>query len=146
VKVRGDWCYLYRAVDKDGQTLDFMLSEQRDETAALKFLAKAITANGLPRACAIDKSGANMAGLRSMNAALKDVGSPRRIRVYRSKYVNNVIEQDHRNIKRRVRPMTGFKAFTTAAATLDGIETAHMIRKGQLGEGCPFKIFASLAD
>ena len=84
MKVRGEWCYLYRAVDKDGQTLDFMLSEQRDETAALKFLAKAITANGLPRACAIDKSGANTAGLRSMNAALKDVGSPRRIRVYGS--------------------------------------------------------------
>lgn len=145
VKVRGEWCYLYRAVDKDGQTLDFMLSEQRDETAALQFLAKAITANGLPRACAIDKSGANTAGLRSMNAALKDVASPRRIRVYRSKYVNNIVEQDHRNIKRRVKPMTGFKAFTTAAATLDGIETAHMIRKGQLGEGCPFKIFASLA-
>ena len=93
MKVRGDWCYLYRAVDKYGKTLDFMLSEHRDETEALKFLAKAITANGLPRACAIDKSGANTAGPLSMNAALKDIGSPRRIWVYRSKYLNNIVEQ-----------------------------------------------------
>ncbi len=145
VKVRGDWCYLYRAVDRNGQTLDFMLSEQRDETAALRFLAKAISSNGLPKACAIDESGANTAGLLGMNAALKEVGSPRRIRLYRSKYLNNIVEQDHRAIKRRISPMTGFKAFKSAAATLDEIETAHMIRKGQLGRGCPFKIFASLA-
>ena len=145
VKVRGDWCYLYRAVDWDGQTLDFMLSEYRDEAAALRFLAKAVGTNGLPRACAIDKSGANTAGLNRLNAALKDVGAPRRVRVYRSKYLNNLVEQDHRGIKRRIRPMMGFKAFTSAASALDGIETAHMIRKGQLGDGCPFAIFASLA-
>lgn len=146
VKVRGDWCYLYRAVDTTGQTLDFMLSEHRDETAALRFLAQAISANGLPRACAIDKSGANTAGLAGMNDALRRVGSDRRIRVYRSKYLNNIVEQDHRGVKRRTRPMMGFKSFTSAAATLDGIETAHMIRKGQLGIGCPFAIYASLAD
>lgn len=145
VKVRGQWCYLYRAVDRDGQTLDFMLSEQRDEAAALLFLAKAISVNGLPKACAIDKSGANTAGLKAMNAALKDVGSPRRIRVYRSKYLNNILEQDHRGVKRRTEPMMGFKSFASATATLDGIETGHMIRKGQLGQGCPFAIFASLA-
>lgn len=145
VKVRGEWCYLYRAVDRDGQTLDFTLCEQRDEAAALQFLAKAITTNGLPRACAIDKSGANTAGLKAMNAALKVVGSPRRIRVYRSKYLNNILEQDHRGVKRRTRPMMGFKSFGSASATLEGIETAHMIRKGQLGQGCPFAIFASLA-
>ncbi|MAM25742.1 MAG: IS6 family transposase [Rhodobacteraceae bacterium] len=145
VKVRGDWCYLYRAVDRDGHTLDFMLSEHRDEAAALKFLAQAISANGLPRACAIDKSGANTAGLKGMNVALRDVGSSRRIRVYRSKYLNNIVEQDHRGLKRRTRVMMGFKSFRSAAATLDGIETAHMIRKGQLGQGCPFAIYASLA-
>lgn len=145
VKVRGDWCYLYRAVDRNGQTLDFMLSERRDEAAALRFLAKAISSNGLPRACAIDKSGANTAGLRGMNDALRNVGSRLRIRVYRSKYLNNIVEQDHRGIKRRIRPMLGFKALKSAAATLDGIETAHMIGKGQLGEGCPFAIYASLA-
>jgi putative transposase len=145
VKVRGDWCYLYRAVDRNGQTLDFMLSEHRDEAAALRFLAKAISANGLPRACGIDKSGANTAGLKGMNKALRAAGSPRQIRVYRSKYLNNIVEQDHRGVKRRTRPMMGFKSFTSATATLDGIETAHMIRKGQLGQGCPFAIYASLA-
>jgi len=122
-----------------------MLSEHRDETAALRFINKAIVANGLPRACAIDKSGANTAGLRTMNAALRDAGSPRRIRVYRSKFLNNIVEQDHRGLKRRTRPMPGFKSFNSAMATLDGIETAHMIRKGQLGNGCPFSIYASLA-
>ena len=145
VKVRGEWCYLYRAVDRNGQTLDFMLSEHRDEAAALRFLAQAISSNGLPRACAIDKSGANTAALKEINAALRKVGSDRRIRVFRSKYLNNIVEQDHRGVKRRIRPMLGFKSFRSATATLDGIETAHMIRKGQLGSSCPFKIYASLA-
>ncbi|MFG6661307.1 IS6 family transposase [Sulfitobacter sp. 915] len=145
VKVRGEWCYLYRAVDRNGQTLDFMLSEHRDEAAALRFLAQAISSNGLPRACAIDKSGANTAGLKEINAALRKVGSDRRIRVFRSKYLNNIVEQDHRGVKRRIRPILGFKSFRSATATLDGIETAHMIRKGQLGSSCPFKIYASLA-
>ena len=145
VKVRGEWCYLYRAVDRNGQTLDFMLSEHRDEAAALRFLAQAISSNGLPRACAIDKSGANTAALKEINAALRKVGSDRRIRVFRSKYLNNIVEQDHRGVKRRIRPMLGFKSFRSATATLDGIETAHMIRRGQLGSSCPFKIYASLA-
>ena len=145
IKVRGEWCYLYRAVGRNGQTLDFMLSEHRDEAAALRFLARAIPSNGLPNACAIDKSGANTAGLKGMNADLKNVGSSRRIRVYRSKYLNNIVEQDHRAIKRRIRPMMGFKTLSSATATLDGIETAHMIRKGQLGKGCPFAIYAGLA-
>jgi putative transposase len=130
VKVRGEWCYLCRAVDRDGQTLDFMLSEQRDEAAALQFLIKEITTNALPRACAIDKSDANTAGLKAMNDALRRVGSPRRIRVYRSKYLNNILKQDHRGVKRRTGPMMGFKSFGSAATTLDGIETAHMIKKG----------------
>ena len=145
VKVRGEWCYLYRVVDRNGQTLDFMLSEHRDEAAALRFLAQAISSNGLPRACAIDKSGANTAALKEINAALRKVGSDRRIRVFRSKYLNNIVEQDHRGVKRRIRPMLGFKSFRSATATLDGIETAHMIRRGQLGSSCPFKIYASLA-
>lgn len=90
-------------------------------------------------------SGANTAGLQGMNATLKKVGSPRRIRVYQPKYLNSIVEQDHRGIKRWIRPLMGFKAFTTAAATLDGIEMANMIMKGQLGEGCPFMIFPSVA-
>ncbi|ASM74368.1 DDE domain protein (plasmid) [Pseudosulfitobacter pseudonitzschiae] len=87
VKVRGEWCYLYRAVDRKGQTLDFMLSEHRDEAAA-----QTISSNGLPRACAIDKSGANTTGLKGMNAALRKVGSDRRIRVYRSTYLTDVFD------------------------------------------------------
>lgn len=102
-------------------------------------------ANGLPRTCAIDKSGANTAGLNGMKAALRDVGSSRQITIYRSKFLNNIVEQDHRGVKRRTRAMLGFKSFTSAKATLDGIETAHMIRKGQLGRRCPFAIYASLA-
>lgn len=145
VKVRRNWCYLYRAVDRDGQTLDFMLSEHRNEAAALSCLAKAVTSNGLPRACAIDKSGTNTAGLAGMNDALRRVGSDRRIRVNWSKYLNNTVEQDHRGVKRRIRPMMAFKSLGSARATLGGIETAHMIRKGQLGNGCSFALYASLA-
>lgn len=123
----------------------WILSEHRDEAAALRFLAKAVSSNGMPRACAIDKSGANTAGLNWPNVELKEVGSPRRIKVYRSKYLNNLVEQDHRGVKRRISPVMGFKAITSAASTLDGIETGHMIRKGQLGDGCPFAILANLA-
>lgn len=94
----------------------------------------------------IDKSRANSAGLAGMNAALRRVGSDRRIRVYRSKYMNNALEQDHRGVKRRIRSMMGFKSLATARAALDGIETAHMIRKGQLGSGCPFAVYANLAE
>ena len=145
VKVRGNWCYLYRAMNKSGQTLDFMLSKHRDEAAALRFLAKAVLSNGLPWSFAIDKSGANTVGLAGMKADLRKLGSDRRIRVCRSEYLNNIIEQDHRGVKRRVRPMMGFKALRSARSTLDGIETAHTIRKRQLGTGCPFVIYASLA-
>ncbi len=84
VKVRGEWCYLYRAVDRNSQTLDFMLSEHRDEAAVLGFLAQTISSNGLPRTCALDKSGANTAGLKGMNAALRKVGSDRRISVLKN--------------------------------------------------------------
>ena len=112
----------------------------------MRFLAKAISANGLPRACAIDKSGANAAGLNGINTVLAKVGSDRRILVYRSNYLNNIIEQDHLGVKRRSKPMMGFKSLRPAEATLDGIETAYMIRKEQLDRGCPFAIYANLAD
>ncbi len=96
MNVRGDWCYLYRVVDRKGKTLGFMLTEHRDEAAALRFLAKAVTTNGLPRSCAIDKRGANTAGLAGMNEALRKVGSDPRIAIYRSKCLNKIVEQDHR--------------------------------------------------
>ncbi|NVO56651.1 IS6 family transposase [Rhodobacteraceae bacterium B1Z28] len=141
IKVRGKWTYLYRAVDRDGQTLDFMLSERRDTAAARRFFKRAIGTNGVPERIAIDKSGANLAGLQSLNASLKFTGTGRIINIVQSKYLNNIVEQDHRFIKKITRPMLGFKAFYSAAATLAGIEVAHMIRKGQLSQNgvSPFK-------
>lgn len=147
IKVRGKWTYLYRAVDRDGQTLDFMLSERRDTAAARRFFKRAVGTNGIPDRIAIDKSGANLAGLQSLNVTLKFTKAGRIIDIVQSKYLNNIVEQDHRFIKRITRPMLGFKAFHSAAATLAGIETAHMIRKGQLDQAgiSAFKQFANLA-
>ncbi|WP_170766521.1 IS6 family transposase [Ruegeria lacuscaerulensis] len=146
LKVRGRWMYLYRAVDCDGKTLDFMLSERRDTAAAKKFFAKALANNGIPLRIVIDKSGANAAGISEVNKILKRFGCPTKITTVRSKYLNNRVEQDHRFIKRRTRPMLGFKSFPSAAATLDGIEVAQMIRKKQFElEGDGFAQFAALA-
>ena len=147
IRVRGKWTYLYRAVDRDGQTLEFMLSENRDTAAARRFFKRAIGTNGVPERIAIDKSGANLAGLQSINVILKFTGVGRIIGIVQSKYLNNIVEQDHRFIKRITRPMLGFKAFHSAAATLAGIEAAHMIRKGQLDPTgtSAFKQFAALA-
>jgi putative transposase len=147
IKVRGKWTYLYRAVDRDGQTLDFMLSERRDTAAARRFFKRAVSINGIPDRIAIDKSGANLAGLQSLNVILKFTGVGQMIDIVQSKYLNNIVEQDHRFIKQITRPMLGFKALHSAAATLAGIEAAHMIRKGQLGQTgvSQFRQFAALA-
>ena len=147
IKVRGRWTYLYRAVDRDGQTLDFMLSERRDTASARRFFKRAIGTNGVPDRVVIDKSGANFAGLQAVNVILKFTRAGRTVEVLQVKYLNNILEQDHRFIKRITAPMLGFKAFHSAAATIAGIETAHMIRKGQFGaNGCSaFQQFAALA-
>ena len=146
IKVKGEWAHLYRAVDEFGKTLDFMLSKQRNKTAATKFSARAMEVNGLPRKIVIDKSGANTAGITAINRMLKRFGCPIAIEMVRIKYLNNIVEQDHRCIKKRIRPMFRFKPFGSASATLDGIEVANMIRKGQLTPGpCPFAQFAALA-
>lgn len=127
VQVGGNWKYLYRAVDRAGETVDFLLTARRDEAAARRFLERAIDLNGVPEKITIDKSGANTAAIQSIQA---DSGAD--IELRRIKYLNNVVEQDHRAIKRIVRPMMGFKSFWSAASILAGIETMHMIRKGQL--------------
>lgn len=146
IKIRGQWMYFYRAVDRKGKTLDFMLSERRNTAAATLFFAKALSNNGIPLRIVIDKSGANGAGIKQVNKILKRFGCPTKISTVRSKYLNNIIEQDHRFIKRRTRPMLGFKSFTSAASTLDGIEVAQMIRKNQLqSQGSGFAQFAALA-
>ena len=102
--------------------------------------------NGLPRKIVIDKSGAKTAGITAINRMLKRFGCPVAIEMVRIKYLNNIVEQDHRTIKKRIRPMLGFKSFGSASATLEGIEVANMIRKGQLTPGlCPFAQFTALA-
>ncbi len=126
IKVKGKWTYYYRAVDKQGYTIDFFLSERRNKTAAKRFLAKAISRNSKPSIINIDKSGANTAGITRYNK-LKS----KRIKIRRCKYLNNIIEQDHRFIKRLTRPMLGFKSLVSASITLAGIEVVMMLRKGQ---------------
>lgn len=147
VKVKGRWMYQYRAVDKFGKTLDFILSERRDEAAATAFFKQIIENNGVPEKVVIDKSGANHAGLENMNLLFLLLGFWQFIDILQVKYLNNIIEQDHRFIKKITRPMKGFKAFASAAATLQGIEVAHMIRKRQLGQDglSAFQQFALLA-
>jgi len=140
--------YLYRAVDRDGQTLDFLLSERGDLAAARRFFKRAIATNGVPAQVIIDKSGANLAGLQAVNMILKFTDNGRTVEIRQVKHLNNILEQDHRFIKRITRPMMGFKAFHSAAATIAGIKTAHMIHKGQIPANgtTAFKTFASLAS
>ncbi|WP_145569294.1 IS6 family transposase [Yersinia mollaretii] len=128
IKIKGQWKYLYRAVDTDGQTIDFLLTAKRDAAAALRFFRKAIRHHGEPEIVTIDKSGANTAALTTLNA---DKPEEETMTVRQNKYLNNLVEQDHRNIKRRIRPMLGFKSFRRAQTLLAGIELIHMIRKGQ---------------
>ena len=142
-RVKGQWKYLYRAVDKAGHTVDFLLTAKRDRKAASRFLRKAIDQCGVPQKITIDKSGANTAAVESYN-----VEQESGIELRQAKYLNNIVEQDHRAVKRMTRPMLGFKSFWSAAITLAGIELMHMIRKGQLkgsGKSCPAQQFYSLA-
>jgi transposase-like protein len=135
IKVRGRWMYLYRAIDSVGDTVEFWFSEHRDLPAAKRFLRKALKRHGRPERIAIDGSQTNREAIISCDAEnrLLDQSqqSPKLIRIRRSRYLNNRIEQDHRRIKRRVRPMLGFKAFSTATITLAGIEMVQMMRKCQ---------------
>jgi putative transposase len=145
IKVKGVWKYLYRAVDKQGKTVDFLLTAKRDTAAAKRFFDKAMGANGDPNRVAMDKSGANKAAIDAINTG-RDV----LILVRQVKYLNNIVEQDHRAIKRMTRPMLNFKSFRSAGAVLAGIELIHMIRKGQFAidgaEGASFaNQFSALA-
>jgi putative transposase len=127
IKVRGQWKYLYRAVDKEGSTVDFLLTAKRDTKAALRFLRQAIRNNGIPEKINIDKSGANTAAIEAFNA---ETGTS--IEIRQCKYLNNIVEQDHRPMKQKMRAALGFKAFYSAHATLQGVELVRMIRKGQV--------------
>ena len=127
IKVKGVWKYLYRAVDKEGKTVDFLLTARRDKAAALRFFEKAMKASGAPEKVTMDKSGANKAAMDDINGR-----GETSIIVRQVKYLNNIVEQDHRAIKRVTRPMLNFKSFRAARNVLAGIELMHMIRKGQL--------------
>ncbi len=132
VKVRGEWVYLYRAVDKAGKTVDFFLSRQRDVKAAKAFLRQAMNGQRVPSKVTLDAYAASHRAV----ADLKDDGElPKRVVVRSSKYLNNLIEQDHRRIKQRLRPMLGLKSFETADIAISGIELAEKIKKGQFKIG-----------
>lgn len=145
IKLNGKWVYLYRAVDKEGNTIDFLLRAKRDAVAAKAFFKKAFKENGRPEKIAVDKSGSNKAALDYFN---KDVAKEEEIEIRQIKYLNNIAEQDHRFIKKRTRPTLGFKNFQSAKATIPGIENIRMIQKGQiLGQSVcqsAFKNFAAL--
>ena len=139
IKVNGQWKYLYRAVDKADKTVDFLLTARRDKTAAMRFFEKAMRANEVPEKVTMDKSGANKAAIDQI-IENKEVA----IVVRQLKYLNNIVEQDHRAIKRVTRPMLGFKSFRAAAKVLAGIELMHMIRKGQMVlKGCEEMSYAN---
>ena len=127
IKIKGQWYYLYRAVDKHGQTIDFLLTEHRDTEAALRFLKKAIRRHGVPETITIDGSDANEAAIKRYN---QEHGTT--ITIRQVKYLNNIVEQDHRAVKRVTRPTLGFKSFDAAQDPLVGIELMHMIKKGQM--------------
>ena len=128
--MKGRWTYLYRAVDSRGQTIDFLLSAKRDAAAAKRFFRKALGQphTGNPRTITVDKNAAYPAAV----TAMKRKGELWRFsRLRQVKYLNNIVEQDHRRIKRLVRPGLGFGSLQTACRTLAGFEGLAMIRKGQ---------------
>ncbi len=145
LRIKGKWYYLYRAVDKEGNTVDFLLTAKRDKKAAKRFLAKAINNNGIPKKINIDKSGANKAAIEEYN---EENGTS--IEIRQIKYLNNIVEQDHRGIKRITKQILGFKEFYAASVILSGIELVRMIKKGQISQGksakTPAEIFESLAS
>ena len=127
IKVKGKWTYLYRAVNANGHTLDFMFSQHRDMKAALRFFKQTISQNASPHTINIDKSKAN-------TAALVTLTQPNcfTFKIRQCRYKNNIVEQDHRFIKKRCRPMLGFKSFKTAQTIISGIEILHMLHKRQI--------------
>ena len=127
VKISCEWKYLYRAVDRAGHTIGFLLRAHRNLAAARRFFERAIERHNVSEKITIDKSGVNTAAIVGV---CTDSGVD--IEMRRSKYLNNLIEQDHRAVKRVVRPVLGFKSFRCARAIIAGIETMPTIKKGQL--------------
>jgi transposase-like protein len=133
VKICGEWTYLYRAVDRSGRSVDFLLSKNRDVAAAKAFLRRAEATQGqAPRTVTLDGYAASHRAVRETS---RDRPRWKRTKLRSSKYLNNLIEQDHRGVKARTGPMLGFKDFDTAAITIAGIELQHRIRKDQFALG-----------
>ncbi|MGP0690226.1 IS6 family transposase [Priestia aryabhattai] len=130
IKVKGQWMYLYRAVDSEGHTIDFYLSESRDKQVAKHFFKKALAFSYVskPRVITVDKNPAYPVAIQELK---EEKQMPAGIRIRQVKYLNNIVEQDHRFIKKRVRTMLGFKSFRTAKIIVSGIEVMHMIKKKQ---------------
>jgi IS6 family transposase len=131
IRIKGEDRYLYRALDSTGQTIDFLLMARRDTAAAKRFLVRSMEASGsaMPRVMNVDGNPAYLAAVEALKAA----GSvPRRVQLRQCRYLNNVIEQDHRNVKKRAWLAKGYGSFQSAWRTLQGIETIHMIRKGSV--------------
>ncbi|MBW4639667.1 MAG: IS6 family transposase [Gloeocapsa sp. UFS-A4-WI-NPMV-4B04] len=131
IKVKGKDRYLYRAVDSDGNTLDFLLSAKRDAQAAQRFFRKALKAahTQSPRVITVDK---NAADPKAIDELKKKEELSEQVELRQNKYLNNIVEQDHRGIKRLVKPGMGFGSFNTARRTMKGYEIMNMLRKGQV--------------
>ncbi len=131
IKVKGVWKYLYRAVDSQGNTLDFLLCAHRDASAAERFMGKTLNASHTrsPRVINVDKNAAYPPAVDELKAEKQ---LPKTAQLRQVKYLNNRVEQDHRFIKRLVKPGMGFGSFNTARRTLRGFETINMMRKGQI--------------
>ncbi len=140
ILIKGVWKYLYRAVDKAGKTIDFLLTAKRDKKAAMRFFEKAIKTNGAPEKVTIDKSGASKSAIDQI---VQDNDIDVDVEVRQIKDLNNIVEQGHRAVKRTTRPKLGFKSFRAAANVLADIELIHMIRKDQMAmPGCEGLSFA----
>ena len=131
IKVKGKQKYLYRAVDSDGHTLDFLLTAKRDTETAKRFLRKALNSvhTQEPRVINVDKNAAYPKAIDELKA---DEELSLQVELRQNKYLNNRIEQDHRAIKRLVKPGMGFGSFNTARRTIKGYEIMNMLRKGQV--------------
>jgi IS6 family transposase len=134
IKVKGEWNYLYRAVDSEGNTIDFYLSKTRDKKTVKRFLKKALLSFHVSksRVMTVDKKPTYPVAIQEL---IEEKCMPEGIRIRQVRYLNNIVEQDHRFIKKRVRSMLGFKSYETATYILSGIEAMHMIKKGQVHQG-----------
>jgi IS6 family transposase len=131
VKVRGKWMYLYRAVDSSGMTLDFLLNETRSNRAAKRFFRKVLGRPNVsaPRVINVDKNPSYIGAVRDLK---HEHLLPAQCKRRASQYMNNIVEQDHRFMKRKINPGLGFGMYPTAWRTIQGYETMHMVRKGQI--------------